>query len=73
MTRSKRVIGKVGIRFYEFSAFGLDLFRIPGFRKQQENLVRDSYQIANKIAREIGEKPKVYKRINNRNIIEAIK
>jgi hypothetical protein len=72
MRCSKRILGKVGIKAFEFEAFQLDLFRIPGLMRQQENLVRRSYRLANKLARQMGEKPKVYKRINDRNIVEEI-
>ena len=72
MARSKRLIGKVGIKCYEELAYGLDLFRIPMLKKQQEKAIRQSFHTANIIAKRIGEKPKVYKRITERNIIEEI-
>ena len=72
MRQYKRAIGKFEVKLNEFVAFQLDLFRFPRLRNRQENLVRRFYRRANQTAREIGVKPKVYKRLKSRNVAEEI-
>ena len=71
MTRAKRIYGKAVIALCDFTAFDLDLFRIPKMQKQQEQIIHYSFMVANKIRREFGEQPKVYKRLINRDTVEV--
>jgi hypothetical protein len=66
--RKKRVVGEVGIKFYELAGFAFQTFKLPGLEKRREKLVRRSYSNARKIARRIGVKPKEYRMLGNGHI-----
>jgi len=71
MRHTKRIYGKTMIALCDYTAFNLDLFRIPKMQKRQERLIHSSFRAANKIRRELGEHPKVYKRLINRDTVEV--
>jgi hypothetical protein len=71
VTRAKRIYGKTVIALCDFTAFNLDLFRIPKMQRQQERFIHSSFRVANKIRRELGEQPKVYKHLINRDRVEV--
>jgi hypothetical protein len=71
MTSARRIYGKTAIALLDFTAFNLDLFRIPKMQKQQDRLIHYSFKTANQIRRELGQQPKAYKRLINRDTVEV--
>jgi len=68
----RKIGGKVAARALEEYAFALDTIYIPLVHKQQLKLIHDAYYLSNRIRRSIGEEPKVFKRLIDRNTIEVI-
>ena len=68
----RKIGGKVAARALEEYAFMLDMMHIPLVHKQQLKLIHSAYYLSNHIRRSIGEEPKMFKRLIDRNTVEVI-